>query len=253
MKLYSEYPHASISMSKDSKFKEVITKLLQEGKVKSILESGTFNGLGSTTMLCELITKNNITLNHFYTIEVEEPMYQQAILNLQKYPFVKPLWGMSLSKEDCLNFIDNDEAINNHEKYPDIFIDSTENPKEFYKNEIEGSLSIKISAKKKITDTITSFFQKPSIKNAVPQDCFKKYIPQIENDCPIILLDSAGGVGLLEFQTVMSIMKDKPFYLILDDVHHLKHFRSLEFVRKNNSFNILAENLEQGWVVAKYL
>ena len=253
MKLYSEYPFASISMSKDNKFKQVITQLLQEGQVKSIVESGTYNGLGSTTMLCELIAENNITLNHFYTIEVEEPIYNQAVLNLKKYPFVKPLWGMSLSKEECLNFIEHDEAINNHEKYPDIFIDSIENPKEFYKNEIEGSLSIKIPDKKSIIVTIRSFFQKPSIRKPVPQNCFKRYIPLIENDCPIILLDSAGGVGLLEFQTVMSLMKDKTFYLILDDVHHLKHFRSLDFVRKNNSFNILAESLEQGWVIAKYL
>ncbi len=248
MKLYSEYHHASISMSKDNKFKQIITQILKEGNVKSILESGTFNGLGSTSMLSEIVLNNKIKLNYFYTIEVEKAIYEEAVFNLKKYSFVKPIWGMSLSKKDCLNFIEQDEAINNHEKYPEIFIDSTTNPKDFYKKEIEGNLTRNISVKKNVIEKLRTYF-----KNDFVQNCLKKYLPSIKNDNPIILLDSAGGVGLLEFQTVMNIMKNKSFYLILDDVHHLKHFRSLEFVRKNNSFHILAENLEQGWVVAKYL
>lgn len=250
MKLYSEYPFASISMSKDNKFKQVIAQILQGGNVKSILESGTFNGLGSTTMLCELITENNITLNHFYTIEVEEAIYKQAVLNLKKFPFVKPLWGMSLSKENCLNFIEHDEAINNHAKYSEIFIDSITNPKEFYKNEIEGNLTNNSAREKSLKEKLIAFLRG---EKSFTQDCLKKYIPLIKNDNPIILLDSAGGVGLLEFNTVCELMDGKSYYLILDDVHHLKHFRSLEHVRNNPSFKIISENLEQGWVVAKYL
>ena len=72
MKLYSEYPYASISMSKDAEYRAVVESILKTNTVKSILESGTFNGLGSTSMLSDIIVENNIKLNFFYTLEVEE-------------------------------------------------------------------------------------------------------------------------------------------------------------------------------------
>ncbi len=246
MKLYSEYKFASISMSKDANFKNMVSQILKTKTVKSILESGTFNGLGSTTMLAEIVKSNSITLNHFYTLEVEEYIFKQAVSNLKPFNFVKPIWGMSLSKQDCLNFIEKDEAINNHENYAEVFIDSLINPKEFYTNEIKGNLSHKAVHTKSMKDKIVSFFGP-----RFTEDCFEKYIPLIKNDNPIILLDSAGGVGFLEFQTVLKLMGNKPYYLILDDVHHLKHFRSLKHIKNNSAFEILEQNLEQGWVVSK--
>jgi len=48
-------------------------------------------------------------------------------------------------------------------------------------------------------------------------------------------------------------MGNKSYYLVLDDVHHLKHFRSLIDIKKDKKFEILCENLEHGWVIAKYL
>ena len=250
MKLYSEYPYASISMSKDAEYRAVVESILKTNTVKSILESGTFNGLGSTSMLSDIIVENNIKLNFFYTLEVEEAIYHEAVNNLKKYPFVKPIFGMSLTKDACIKFIETDEAINHHEKYPNIFIDSIINPKEFYTKEIEGNLTMNIARKKSLKEKVIAFLKG---EKSFLQDGLRKIVPSIKNDNPIVLLDSAGGIGLLEFNTLCELMGDKSYYLILDDVHHLKHFRSLEHVRNNQSFNIMDENLEQGWVVAKHL
>jgi len=248
MKLYSEYPHASISMSQDEKFKNIIDEILSTGQVKSILESGTFKGLGSTTILADTVVKNNITLNHFFTLEVEKEIQKEAQKNLKKYSFVTSVFGMSLTKDECFKFIEKDDAINNHQNYPEIFIDSITNPKEFYIKEIKGDLS-------KNKNTGMSFLEKiiGNLTQSLKQNCFRTYIPIIKYDNPIILLDSAGAVGLLEFERVCELMGEYNYYLILDDVHHLKHFRSLQRVKENKKFNILAQDIEQGWVVAKYL
>jgi hypothetical protein len=47
-------------------------------------------------------------------------------------------------------------------------------------------------------------------------------------------------------------MGNAEYMLLLDDVHHLKHFRSLRDIRINKSFEILALNLEHGWLLARH-
>ncbi len=49
-----------------------------------------------------------------------------------------------------------------------------------------------------------------------------------QDNSPFVILDSAGGCGLQEFEITMDIMREKQFLLLLDDVHHLKHFSKLE-------------------------
>jgi hypothetical protein len=56
---------------------------------------------------------------------------------------------------------------------------------------------------------------------------------------PLIVLDSAGGIGYLEFLTTLKVMGNAEYMLLLDDVHHLKHFRGLRDLRTNKSFEIL--------------
>jgi len=46
-------------------------------------------------------------------------------------------------------------------------------------------------------------------------------------------------------------MKDAPFYLILDDINHIKHFRSYEHIKNDPSFRIIPLNTDAGWVFAQ--
>ena len=50
------------------------------------------------------------------------------------------------------------------------------------------------------------------------------------NKRQIVFLDSAGGVGYLEFKTFMKLPKKNlnSKILILDDVMHIKHYRSVK-------------------------
>ena len=53
------------------------------------------------------------------------------------------------------------------------------------------------------------------------------------------VLDSAGGIGRLEFQTMLETMGSTSYALFLDDTHHLKHFRSLQAIRSSPDFRLI--------------
>jgi len=246
MKLYSEYPNASISMSTSADFVDALSEVFASGKCLSILETGTYKGLGSTKVIADIVDRKKVNLNYFYTLEVDKTFYTEALKNLSLYPFVQVLWGMSVNKKEAIRFINNDEILDNHETILDVYIDVLNNPKLFYINEINGNLS----------NSHTNYFKK--IINIFTQsypmeNCFRRIIPILREDNPLFVLDSSGGIGYLEFNLVKELMGNKSYYLVLDDVHHLKHFRSLIDIKKDKKFEILCENLEHGWVIAKYL
>ena len=66
----------------------------------------------------------------------------------------------------------------------------------------------------------------------------------------LIVLDSAGGVGHMEFQITDELMKNKAYYLLLDDIHHLKHFRGYDIIKNRDDFSIIDASDKNGWVLA---
>ena len=47
----------------------------------------------------------------------------------------------------------------------------------------------------------------------------------------LIVLDSAGGVGHMEFQITDELINNKNYYILLNDTHHLKHFRGYDIIK----------------------
>jgi hypothetical protein len=213
-----------------------------------ILESGTYLGMGSTTSLAASLIRNKAKVNKFFTIEADFDLFRQASQNLKKFDFITPIWGLSVSVKEAADFIAKDEAIKNHEKYPDVFIDEIDNPTAFYTNEIEGKLSDG-NFEKSWRSRLKSKLDR--VKFTFKEDCFKELLPQLEN-LPVVLLDSAGGLGYLEFTRVVTFFSKKNYILILDDIHHLKHFRSFEYINTHREFKILGQDLKNGWVIAEH-
>lgn len=249
MKEYSSYAKASVSMSKDQVFIDTVESIINKNEISYIVESGTYIGTGSTRTIAEILLKNKKTIQKFYTIEVDNTLFLKAKKNLKKYAFVEPIWGISVDPDVAIKFVSSDDAIANHQQYPDVFIDTLENPVEFYTNEIKGQFS-KTHAKPSLWNKI--FHRKALSEEQFLENVFKTLLPRVKNFNPIILLDSAGGIGWLEFKTVMEYMNSSPFIIILDDIHHLKHFRSLDYIEKSQKFSILNKSIEDGWVIASY-
>lgn len=248
MKKYSDYNLSSVSMSADEDFRKAVRELFRKERIEYIFESGTFDGSGSTTTLAKALVETGTHIKKFVTAEVDYRLFRKARKQLAAFPFVTPVWGMTVAAEEARKFVSEDEAISEHHRYPDIFIDDTEDPKGFYLNELSGQLSKHVLKQSWFSRMFSAADRN---KETFTEDLFQKYLPEMASGKTLVLLDSAGGVGFLEFQKVCSIMGSKSFFLILDDIHHLKHFRSYRRLQEDNSFNILQENQAQGWVLAK--
>ena len=235
-------------MNKDVVLINSLNNLAKKNIIKYIIETGTHRGLGSTTMLGNAF-KNSSTLVSLNTIEIDYTNFSVAKKNLSHYSFINCCYGCSLDLNEAITYVKKDEAILYHEKYPEIFIDNAKDPINFYVNELEGKLN-------ESSDSIIKKFLKkllrPSKNSKInPQyNLLPKLIKEFYNDEMLIVLDSAGGVGHMEFQITDELMKNKAYYLLLDDTHHLKHFRGYDIIKNRGDFSILNASDKNGWVLA---
>ncbi len=230
-------------MSTSPALKDLIKRIIVEKRVEGVIETGTYNGENSTKMLAESFAA--LSPKFFYTCEVELKHYRNARKNLAGYPFVQCLWGNSVRVEEALEFLKKDEALIQHEKFPDIFIDFIEDPLSFYLQECRGKQFGKRSLPYCFRYVLTK------IKGEhCGEDLLRKLLIRHRDERPLIALDSAGGIGWLEFNIVQQIMRGKSYCLLLDDIHHLKHFRSFQQIQSDPSFQIIGYNPADGWALS---
>lgn len=186
----------TIQLNNDE-FKNAVNDIISQNKIDEIIETGTFQGDGSTKIFAE-------TGKYVFTVECNYHNWATAVNNLQNNPNVCVIHGLSMNREELIKGLLN-------EKFDlDTTYDSNY-PKTFYMREIS---------------------QHVVVENAL--DVF------VDNDRhQLVFLDSAGGVGHLEFKKVMSYNKEflKNKVLMLDDISHIKHIRSVEFL-KFTGFNV---------------
>ncbi len=252
MKLYADYEHASISMVIDEAFREVLGRIIGQHQIQYFFESGTFNGLGSTTLISETIQKAGIENPVFYTLERDPYFFGQASENLKRFPFVKVFNGLSVDEKEAVKFLQNDDFLINHQQHPDIYIDNLENPRQFYLNEISGNLSRKNGSSKSV-GLIAGLMSIFAAKKTEQQNLIGTLLAGMREKRPLILLDSAGGIGYLEFSLVKEVMGENPYFIILDDTHHIKHWRSRRDVLADNKFAVIHDDTKHGRTIASYL
>lgn len=240
MKLFSEYQHANIGMLHDNAIIETLKDFVDAHDIDVIIETGTNLGLGSTTMLAEAFKGKNTEI---HTIEVNYPIYKQAKHNLVKYPNVHCHYGCSSGITEAITFIEQDEAILNHENYPDYFIDSITDPVGFYTKEIKGILELNRGKVSKLKDLF-----KPNLQ----EDLLRNLINKYKDKKLLVVLDSAGGTGKLEFDITKELLKDQHYFILLDDTHHLKHFRSVQEITSSPEWTVIGSSDQHGWMLAEH-
>ncbi|MBU1678325.1 MAG: hypothetical protein KKD86_05640 [Bacteroidetes bacterium] len=248
MKPYEGYSYGSISMVNINNLINVIRDENKQNKIKYIIETGTYIGIGSTRALADIfINEENPPM--IITIEANWRNWRKSKKNLQIYSFVKPIWGFSVLKSEAHEFILKDYALLNHDEFPDIFIDGGNDPLGFYLKELSGELG---NSNYKILNFIIKYFEnKDKNFNFSGEDLLRKYLLKYKYEIPLIALDSSGSIGLLEFNIVKEIMGVNQYYLLLDDINHLKHFRSYEEIKHNIGYKILMVDEQSGWVFVK--
>lgn len=230
---YLAAPGASIHMTEDPLLVAHMEEKLRSHSISTVIETGTFDGTGSTKFLANLFTRLNMPPRAFYTIEVDFNFYLMAKVHLMDYPFVTPLWGCSVDIEQAADWMQRDDMLLHPDVYPEIYIDHTADAIKQYTQEVRGS---------------SAHRQRPEWAG---EGLLAKLLEQHKFDQPLIVLDSAGGIGLLEFEIVQDIMGLQPYWLLLDDVHHIKHYRSLQRIKNDLDFDVLISSTDK-WAFGVY-
>lgn len=181
-----------------------------------ILETGSYKGLGSTALLA--------SLNPMVLISIESNIdhLNEAKRNRPE-PFIEWVHGLSAIQQTAIAWLNSFVPLINHENYPDVFIDGLPFPKQFYLEEISKEC---------------------------PDGALFEYLPKIKDFNPIILLDSCGGIGFLEFCDVHNFMAESPYTIVLDDTDHIKHFKSKENILADKNWTVLFD--KQGILIAQW-
>lgn len=169
-------------------FELVINDLVLDFDIDEIVETGTFNGLGSTSVFAK-------TGKYVFTIECNKNNFETATKNLEQYQNVCVIHGLSLQREILIK----------HLMHQEFDIDTTydsDYPKSFYMREIN---------------------QQVVLENALD-------VLANNDRKQLVFLDSAGGVGYAEFLEFMTYEGKHNKILVLDDIDHIKHKRSVEYL-----------------------
>jgi len=240
MKLFKEHPQASLVMTADPALEELLRLAIERYNISHVLESGTAEGTGSTQLIARCFGQR--VPEAVVTIEANWERWRAARRNLARWPYIRCVWGQTVPLDRAVDFIRHDEAILHHGRYPELFIDDVEDPVGFYVRECRGE-----RARPPWLQAAESFDR--TWRHA-GEHLLEEWLRRMRMFQPLIVLDSAGGVGWLEYQVVIKEMGNAAYLLLLDDIHHLKHFRSLADIKDTPSFMVLGESAEQGWALA---
>lgn len=211
---------------------------IRQYRPQVVVETGTYLGTGSTRMIAEAFAPG--APEKFYTIEVSRRFYQTARRNLSHLGFVEVLWGLSVGRDKAEEFLRNDSLLWEAGRYG-IEVEQPDDPVSFYLREISS-----VGAVEREDECY------PDPPAAAPDNLLAGLLMRYRDRTPLIALDSAGGIGWLEFQEVLRLQEGRPFVLFLDDVNHVKHYRSLMHVRSSPEFRLLDCDVRDGWALAAY-
>lgn len=232
-----------------SAFADAMHSLFGKIRPRKIIETGTLLGMGSTAIIAsalkELVQAGHVTDPVFYTIEVNPQNYEQVNGNLKSQglaDYVRPLMGLSVPRA-LLPSVEELELLfvkNIGDSFPgsgglgdkdgahaDIFVDHREDERaERYYRE-------------------TDF---PGVRD----DLLGKCLADFDYKPDFVLLDSAGHLGYVEFNYLIERLRGD-CYIALDDVYHVKHYRSLLKLKQDQRFELLSESREKfGFCIARF-
>lgn len=198
-------PHgiaASMELRKD------IYDVIMKYRPSSIIETGTYNGLGSTSAILHGLKDANIQRFSFISIECNPHNYAEAQKNIggEKY----------------------DGTL--------MLMNAVSVPRELLPIRIEDNFPPDV-----ITDHVDSSRYIKEIPNNVQDDGLMTALHLINFAPDLVLLDSAGHLGEVEFDYVISLV-DSSFILILDDIKHRKHYNTMRKIRGDKRYEIIKES-----------
>lgn len=209
-------------------FAERIKQLFAAARPKKIIETGTYFGTGTTTIIANTIKTLGIEDATFFSIEVNPRHYSKALAHITREGLcVKPLNGLSV---------------------PRSLLPSRAQIEQRYVNSVLADQLIVDHEPDKRTDL---YFRETDFPH-LQDDVLGAILAEFGNKADFILLDSGGHMGYVEFQYVTSKLRS-PCWIALDDIFHVKHHQSFRDIETDPRFTIEAVSREKfGFCIARF-
>lgn len=183
-------------VSAGREFTDAITYLVSKFQITKVIETGTLFGLGTTAAVLEGFALHGINPVMFVSIEKDDFNYTVAVKNNIGKP-VKILKGLSIPK----HLLPTLEEIH-FKDYPDTaIVDHMDD----------------VRAKRYFDET----------NGAKVDDLLSTAVAMCEYTPELIILDSAGHIGTIEFDYLLPKITEG-CYIALDDTNHVKHIKTVE-------------------------
>lgn len=227
LKVAEEYVKAGMNIDKGSAFSDAIRSIFQQTRPRKIIETGTYLGQGTTTIIAEAMRRFGIE-GTFFTIEVNPEYYAKAKRHIQGRGYqVTALHGLSVPR----SFLPTEQEIRKATveavEFEDLFVDHPE----------------AVRAER--------YFRETNFQN-VPDNLLLLCLREFENRPDFVLLDSAGHMGFIEFQYLVQHLEG-PCIIALDDIYHIKHHKSFCLMQNDPRFEILVSSKEKfGFCIARF-
>jgi hypothetical protein len=216
----------------DSKLSIAMSYFIKRIRPKSIIETGTYDGLGSTKCILDALTDSGNDAE-FYTIECSRNSYEKAKFNIDLMGYSDKV-GLNLGLTIPRSKLPNEEDIRNlcfpEEPLPeDIIVDHLPE------------------------NCVAKYLMETGDTNT-PDNLLGLCMRVLDNKPDMLFLDSGGHMGWQEFQYALELL-EAPCYMILDDIFHIKHYKSYCCMKENpDKFKFFLEDKdENGFCIVKYL
>ncbi len=217
-------------ISQESDFARSIRDVFTKYRPKKIIETGTYLGTGTTSVIASILRQLNLNDTRFYSIEVNPQNVAQAQYNLTQAglaPLVRLCHGLSVPRSVLPTVEQIEEACVRNIEFDDIFVDHREH------------------------NRATLYYQETNF-DGVEEDLLGKALNAFEDRPDFVILDSAGHMGFVEFSYLLEKLKG-PCIIALDDVYHIKHHKSFSQLKRDPRFQVLADSREKfGFCIAQF-
>ena len=200
-------------INRGSSLGEIIYNICLQEDVNTIVEIGTWNGMGSTKCIYDAVSikSGDYSVN---TLECNADFYSKCIENYKALPKLKNfnfILGTIIEPEENINPISNfdDKFFNQYSRL------------------------------------IQSGWRNEDVENCKNVKNVFEIIPE---KIDLLILDGGEFSGFAEFNK----LKDRSVYFILDDTNTIKNYRVANLIRNHNEFEVLHDSNERnGFLVAK--
>lgn len=212
----------------ESHFAKCVKDLFARVRPRRVIETGTYHGTGTTTIIARALRDLRIEDARFISIEVNPRNLIKATANLQKEDLVVELFnGLTVPRAMLPSMDEIDEELVRNVVADGLVVDHEEHERaRLYFGETDFS--------------------------DLPDDMLGTALEEFGHRPDFVLLDSGGHMGFVEFRYLISKLR-APCLIALDDIYHVKHFRSFSAIQDDSRFELVVASEEKfGFCVARF-